>query len=402
MQCRGKAGPAREKYLIPFHRAMRHNAAMQQNIQEKRVLVLQGGGALGSYQAGAYEGLVKHGLEPEWIAGISIGAINAAIIAGNLPENRVSKLRSFWDKLSSGLQGASLLPGHQGRSLFNEMSSLTAALFGIPGFYKPRLVSPLFSWPGSAGALSFYDTTPLRETLNELVDFELLNSGKIRLSIGAVNVRSGNFKYFDTSTEKLGVEHIMASGALPPGFPPVLIDGEYYWDGGIVSNTPLFHVIDTANRADNLCIYQIDLFAARGQIPKTIMEAAEREKEIRFSSRTRMSTAAAESETHLRNAARNLLKKLPKELLDDPDAKILMENARSSSITVMHLINRPSQTDTQSKDYEFSRLSMNEHWAAGRHDVAKSVESQAWRNRKIPANGMVTFDHGRKNKNEFV
>jgi NTE family protein len=378
---------------------------MQQNLNammEKRVLVLQGGGALGSYQAGAYEGLAKEGLEPEWIAGISIGSINAAIIAGNLRENRVPKLKAFWKNLSSGLQGASFLPGQQGRSLFNEVSSMTAAMFGIPGFYAPRLVSPFFSWPGSESALSFYDTTPLRDTLLELVDFDLLNSGEIRLSIGAVNVRTGNFKYFDTATEKLRVEHIMASGALPPGFPPVMIDGEYYWDGGLVSNTPLHHVIDTADRYDNLCIYQVDLFSSRGQLPKTIMEAAEREKEIRFSSRTRMTTAAAESEAHLRNAARNLLKKLPKELLDDPDAKILMENARSSSITVMHLINRPTDTDTQSKDYEFSRLSMEEHWEAGRSDVVKSVESQAWRNRKIPANGMVTFDHGRKNKNEFV
>ncbi len=394
-----------EKELMSFSAAMRHNIAMQQNPSakmEKTVLVLQGGGALGAYQAGAYEALVKHGQEPEWIAGISIGSINAAIIAGNTPENRVPKLRAFWEKLSSGLQGASLLPGQHGRSLFNEMSSMTAAMFGIPGFYTPRLWSPLLAWPGSAGALSFYDTAPLRDTLLELVDFDLLNSGKIRLSIGAVNVRSGNFRYFDTATEKLRVEHIMASGALPPGFPPVLIDGEYYWDGGLVSNTPLYHVIEMADRHDNLCIYQVDLFSARGLLPKTILEAAEREKEIRFSSRTRMSTTAAESEMHLRKAARNLLKKLPKELLDDPDAKILMENARSSSITVMHLINRPTDSDTQSKDYEFSRLSMEEHWQAGCTDVVKSVESQAWQKRKIPANGMVTFDHGRKNKNEFV
>lgn len=373
---------------------------MQQNISEKRVLVLQGGGALGSYQAGAYEALVQHGQEPEWIAGISIGAINAAIIAGNTPENRILKLRTFWDKLSSGLQGASVVPGHQGRSLFNELSSLTATVFGIPGFYSPRLISPLFSRPGSAGALSFYDTAPLRDTLLELVDFDLLNSGKIRLSIGAVNVCSGNFKYFDTATEKLRVEHIMASGALPPGFPPVLIDGEYYWDGGLVSNTPLYHVIDAADRHENLCIYQVDLFSARGPLPKTILESAEREKEIRFSSRTRLSTAAAESEMRLRNAARNLFKKLPKEMLDDPDAKILIENARSSSITVMHVIKRPTDSDSQSKDYEFSRLSMDEHWKDGRNDVVKSFESPAWLSRKIPAYGMVTFDHGRKNVNE--
>jgi NTE family protein len=368
---------------------------------EKRVLVLQGGGALGSYQAGAYEALTAEGHEPEWIAGISIGAINAAIIAGNSPENRTANLRAFWEKLSSGLQGTSMIPGQQGRSLFNEMSSWAATMFGIPGFYSPRPLSPLLAWPGSEGAMSFYDTTPLRHTLEEMVDFDLLNSGKIRLSVGAVNVRTGNFKYFDTVNEKITVDHIMASGALPPGFPPVLIDGEYYWDGGLVSNTPLFHVIDAADRDENLCIFQVDLFSARGVIPKTILEAAEREKEIRYSSRTRMTTAAAEAELRLRMAARHLLKKLPKELQNDPDAKLLLENSRSTSVTVMHLINRPTDSDTQSKDYEFSRLSMEEHWEAGRKDVRKSLASKAWRERQIPANGMVTFDHGRKPKHEF-
>jgi NTE family protein len=385
---------------------MRHNAAMQYNTvrpeMEKRVLVLQGGGALGAYQAGAYEALMAAGQEPEWIAGISIGAINAAIIAGNAPENRVPKLRTFWEKLSSGLQGVSFIPGQEGRSLFNEMSSWAATMFGIPGFYSPRLLSPLLAWPGTEGALSFYDTYPLRDTLEELVDYNLLNTNGIRLSVGAVNVRTGNFRYFDTTKEKITVDHIMASGALPPGFPPVLIEGEYYWDGGLVSNTPLYHVIDAADRNDSLCIFQVDLFSSRGVIPKTIMEAAEREKEIRFSSRTRMTTAAAESEMNLRSAARNLLKKLPKELQDDPDAKILLEHSRTSSITVMHLINRPSDADTQSKDYEFSRLSMDEHWEAGASDVKKSLNSKAWRERQIPADGMVTFDHGRKPKHEFV
>ena len=374
---------------------------MQQNSSEKRVLVLQGGGALGAYQAGAYEGLARAQQMPEWIAGISIGAINAAIIAGNAPPDRVLKLRAFWEKLSSGLQGMSFLPGQQGRTVFNEISSLMATMVGIPGFYSPRLVSPLFSWPGTPSALSFYDTAPLRDTLLDLVDFDMINTGPMRLSVGAVNVKTGNFRYFDSKREKITVDHILASGALPPGFPPVLIDGEYYWDGGLVSNTPLYHVIDGADLEDDLCIYQVDLFSSRGVLPRTILEAAEREKEIRFSSRTRMTTAAAESEQRLRTAAQNLYKKLPENLRDDPDAKLLMENSRTSSITVMHIINRPTDTDTQSKDYEFSRLSMQEHWAAGQNDVEKSLTSKAWVERQIPANGMVTFDHGRIPKNEF-
>ena len=366
---------------------------MQQNSEtEKNILVLQGGGALGAYQAGAYEALMKSGRAPDWIAGISIGAINAAIIAGNKAEDRVPKLQAFWQKLSSGLQGVSLIPGEQGRSFFNELSSWTATMYGIPGFFSPRMISPLFAWPGSVGATSFYDTSPLRDTLLELVDFDLLNKGDIRLSVGAVNVRSGNFRYFDTTTDKITVDHILASGALPPGFPPVLIEGEYYWDGGLVSNTPLYHVIDSADRAQNLCIFQVDLFSAQGEMPRTIMEAAEREKEIRFSSRTRMTTSAALSEQRLRKAAANLLKKLPKELQNDADVKVLMENTRDAGITVMHLINRPTGSDTQSKDYEFSRLSMDEHWENGRSDVKKSFASKAWNKRKIPATGMVTFD----------
>jgi NTE family protein len=376
---------------------------MQQNSNaEKNILVLQGGGALGAYQAGAYDALMGSGHEPSWIAGISIGAINAAIIAGNKREDRVAKLKAFWDKLSSGLQGVSMIPGDQGRSFFNEMSSLTATMFGIPGFYSPRMVSPLISWPGTVGATSFYDTAPLRETLLELVDFKLINEGPIRLSVGAVNVRSGNFRYFDTATDKITVDHIMASGALPPGFPPVLIEGEYYWDGGLVSNTPLHHVLDQNERGHPLCIYQIDLFPAKGALPTTIIEAVEREKEIRFSSRTRMNTAAAMAEHKLHKAAMNLLKKLPANLQNDPDAKILRDATKEAGVTIMHLIKRSTDLDSQSKDYEFSRLSMDEHWAEGHKDVVKSLEASAWKARKIPADGMITFDFGVVHKDEAL
>lgn len=368
---------------------------------EKQVLVLQGGGALGAYQAGAYEALAKEGHEPDWLAGISIGAINSALIVGNAPENRVSRLKEFWNRLSSGLQGVSLIPGENGRTLFNELSSWTGTMFGVPGFFTPRLISPFLAWPGTPSALSFYDTSPLRDTLSQLVDFDLLNNGKTRLSVGAVNVRTGNFRYFDTTRERLTVDHILASGALPPGFPPVEIEDEYYWDGGLVSNTPLYYVIDSADRSDNLCIFQVDLFSSRGPLPTTIMEAAEREKEIRYSSRTRMTTTAAQSELKLRMAAQNLLKKIPENLRNDPDVKLLMENATSSSITVMHIINRPNNSDTQSKDYEFSRLSMEEHWANGQQDVTKSLHSKAWKNRSLSVNGMITFDHGRIPENEF-
>ncbi len=367
---------------------------------EKLVLVLQGGGALGAYQAGAYEALSAAGLEPDWIAGISIGAINAALIAGNKPENRVKRLRAFWEKLSSGLQGHSLLPGDHGRSIFNETSSWMATLFGIPGFFTPRLPPPAFALPGTDAALSFYDTGPLRATLAELVDFNILNTNGMRVSVGAVNVQSGNFRYFDTTKEKFSADHIMASGALPPGFAPVLIDGQPYWDGGLVSNTPLQYVIDETHNGKNLCIFQVDLFAARGAVPKTILEAAEREKEIRFSSRTRLNTTAAQDSQRMRKAAQRLLASLPQPMRDDPDAKLLTASGCEAAITVMHLIKRVTGHDTQSKDYEFSRLSVEEHWEAGRKDVEASLAHPDWRNRELPEQGMITFDLTRKPDHE--
>ncbi len=367
---------------------------------EKLVLVLQGGGALGAYQAGAYEALSTAGLEPDWIAGISIGAINAALIAGNKPENRVKRLRAFWEKLSSGLQGHSLLPGDHGRSIFNETSSWMATLFGIPGFFTPRLPPPAFALPGTDAALSFYDTGPLRATLAELVDFNILNTNGMRVSVGAVNVQSGNFRYFDTTKEKFSADHIMASGALPPGFAPVLIDGQPYWDGGLVSNTPLQYVIDETHNGKNLCIFQVDLFAARGAVPKTILEAAEREKEIRFSSRTRLNTTAAQDSQRMRKAAQRLLASLPQPMRDDPDAKLLTASGCEAAITVMHLIKRVTGHDTQSKDYEFSRLSVEEHWEAGRKDVEASLAHPDWRNRELPEQGMITFDLTRKPDHE--
>jgi NTE family protein len=363
---------------------------------EMRVLVLQGGGALGAYQAGAYEALAAAGQEPEWVAGISIGAVNAALIAGNKPDDRVKRLRDFWEKVSSGLQGSSFLPGHQGRSLFNETSSWLATLFGVPGFFTPRFPPPILAMPATDAALSFYDTAPLRATLAELIDFNQLNNDGMRVSVGAVNVESGNIQFFDTLKGKLNADHIMASGALPPGFPPVVIDGQSYWDGGLVSNTPLQYVIDEAHSEKNLCIFQVDLFPARGAIPKTILEASEREKEIRFSSRTRFNTTAAQNTQRLNKAAQRLTAKLPESLRDDPDAKILVENNCGTTVTVMHLINRPTELDSQSKDYEFSRLSVEEHWEAGRKDVEHSLAHPDWRNRKTPHHGMKTFDLTRK------
>lgn len=368
--------------------------------QETSVLVLQGGGALGAYQGGAVEKLISSGVGFDWVAGISIGAINAVLIAGNSPDTRIKRLREFWGRVSSSLQAPLLLPDHNGRTTFNELSSFAATLFGIPGFFAPRLMNPALALAGTEGAISYYDTTPLRDTLNALVDWDLLNNGSMRVSVGAVNVQTGNFRYFDTAHETITVDHIMASAALPPGFPPVKIGTEHYWDGGLVSNTPLQYVIETDGHATDMCIYQIDLFSAKGNLPRTIMEVAEREKEIRYSSRTRMVTDMEQTQQELRTAARKLLDFLPDDLKHSPEGKLLMASSCSNGISVLHLINRASEFDTQSKDYDFSRLSVTEHWSNGLKDTAHALASKAWRNRAIPAVGMVTFDN-EKTKQHF-
>ncbi|MCJ2182109.1 patatin-like phospholipase family protein [Novosphingobium sp. 1949] len=354
-------------------------------------LVLQGGGALGAYQAGVYEALAAEDMRPDWISGISIGAINAAIIAGNPVGERVKALRTFWHRASSQLLYKLDEPIGFARRAYNEASSMIASTIGIPGFFNPRFPPPLPEWPNDFSRLSLYDTAPLRDSLLELVDFERINRGEVRLSTGAVNVLNGNFVYFDNFERPIGPEHIMASGALPPGFPPVEIDGEWYWDGGLVSNTPLQYVLD--NRPPcAMEVFQIDLFSARGDVPRTMADVAQREKDIRFSSRTRLGTDMSRRLQQLRGAARRLAHKLPEELQDDPDLKKLLACRPEGPVAVMHLINRPRGYETNSKDYEFSRMTVDEHWQAGKADAIYSLEHPDWIDRKIEPDEIATFD----------
>jgi NTE family protein len=362
----------------------------------QRVLVLQGGGALGSYQAGAYQALCRSGFEPDWIAGISIGAINAAIIAGNEPAKRVDKLKEFWEMVSSPVPWVPVTNGDRERSLFNETSAAFIATFGARGFFAPR-VPPAPLWPkGSPESQSYYDTSPLKKTLERLVDFDRINDLKCRLSVGAVGVTSGNFRYFDNVEfsrigKRIGPEHIMASGALPPGFPSVVIDGEHYWDGGIASNTPLDYVLD-AETTNDLLVFQVDLFSARGPLPLTLLEAAEREKDIRFSSRTRMNTDKNRQLHNARKALRDLIDKLPDYLKDDPSAALLREATKESTVTVVHLIYKSKNYETSSKDYDFSHVAMVEHWEAGVRDVHWSMRHKEWLERPQSDETMVTYD----------
>jgi NTE family protein len=362
----------------------------------QRVLVLQGGGALGSYQAGAYQALCHHDFEPEWVAGISIGAINSAIIAGNPRERRIERLKEFWEMVSSPVSWSPVTKGDRARLLFNETSAALIATFGVPGFFTPRL-PPAPMWPpGSPQSLSYYDTAPLKKTLERLVDFDLINDGKIRLSIGAVGVTSGNLKYFDNFEfrklgKKIGPEHVMASGALPPGFPSVVIEGEHYWDGGIASNTPLDFVLDEKVDRD-LLIFQVDLFCAGGLLPVSLLEAAEREKDIRYSSRTRMNTDKNRQIHNARMAVRDLIGKLPDHLKNDPSAELLCKLSNENTVTVVHLIYRSKNYESSSKDYDFSRVGMVEHWEAGERDVYLSMRHKDWLERPQSGETMVTYD----------
>ena len=360
--------------------------------EEKTVLVLQGGGALGAYQAGAYEALCEGGYAPRWVAGISIGAVNAAIIAGNPPDRRVRRLREFWERVSSRLVAWPLGKDDNSRRLFNDTSAALAAIAGVPGFFEPRIPPAVFMPQGTPEALSVYDTAPLYATLNELIDFDLLNSGAVQLSIGAVQVLTGNMKYFDTTRQPLGPEHVMASGALPPGFPPIEIDGEFYWDGGLVSNTPLEYVLERSGPRQDMCIFQIDLFSAKGSLPETLFDIAQREKEIRYSSRTRLNTNVFREMQTIRRAIRALRTKVPRKLGDDPDWRFLDSVSCDAAVTIVLLIHRRAAYWTQSNDYEFSRYSMEEHWLSGREDVERTFDHPEWKNRTRPEEGVKILD----------
>jgi NTE family protein len=364
---------------------------------EDCILVLQGGGALGAYQAGVFEAMAHSWSEPEWVAGISIGAINAALIAGNPAHRRVERLHEFWDLVSSGHPFAStatfaaMAPYLGLREALNDASASQVMLFGVPGFFRPRIPPAPFQPRGTMAAISYYDTSRLQQTLEHLVDFDLINSGAMRLSVGAVNVRSGNFEYFDSAKQPIDARHIMASGALPPGFAPIEIDGEHYWDGGLVSNTPLQYVLDQPGQKPRV-VFQVDLFAATGALPTTLTEVVEREKDIRFSSRTRLNTTNELDMQVIAQAAQRLIAKLPEGLRDDPDVHALARLRCDSAVDVVHLIYRSKNYETQSKDYEFSRLSMQEHWEAGRADMAHTLHDPRWVNHDRNLTGVHVFD----------
>ena len=370
---------------------MPHSSVKPVKLDHEHIaLVLQGGGALGAYQAGVYEEIANIPTEPHWVAGVSIGAINAALIVGNPPGRRVERLREFWDLASGEIDVFAPLWDVQRMALHRFSAGFSAAV-GVPGFYRPRAVPTMFAPDGSDGAISIYDTAPLHATLERLVDFDLINSKSVRLSVGAVNLRSGNSVYFDNTLQRIGPEHILASGALPPAFAPVMIDGEPYWDGGIVSNTPLQYVLDNRSSARTL-VAQVDLFSARGALPMNLADVMSRHKDIMYSSRTRFNTDEAAEIARQKRAIERLIAKLPPRLKDDPDVKELAAGCRTGHVDIVHLIYRQSRFELESKDYEFSRAALREHWQAGRRDVRNTIAHPDWLTKSDPDDGVTVYD----------
>ncbi|CAE6853397.1 hypothetical protein R75461_07587 [Paraburkholderia nemoris] len=367
---------------------------------ETVALMLQGGGALGAYQAGVFQGLYEAGIEPNWLAGISIGALNTAIIAGNPPEKRVERLLQFWETICQPAFGPPL-PAFIEHALFNSSEAVRKAFTatqamgaiveGQKGFFVPRFPPPLPTVSGPPQLASYYDTTPLKATLEALCDFDRINSGEMRVSVGAVNCGTGNFAYFDNKHTKLRPEHFMASGALPPGFAAVEIDGQYYWDGGLMSNTPLYEVIQTTPRRDTLA-FQVDLWSAVGPVPDNITDVQGRMKDIQYSSRTRLVTDMLQRSQRFRHVLREVLDRVPADQRDDPWCKLADDLSCSKRYNVIHLIYRQKEYEGHFKDFQFGLSTMREHWSSGLEDIRQSLAQPDWLDMPDNDAGFVTHD----------
>jgi len=358
---------------------------------DRVALVLQGGGALGAYQAGVYQAMHEAGLEPDWVSGVSIGAINSAIIAGNPRGRRLRQLRTFWERITDRKIWAFTPDGDIFRKARNATSSWVTMLQGQPGFFSPRFPNPWLSFAGAESATSCYDNAPLYETLTELVDFSLINERACRFSVGAVNVLTGNFVYFDNAGEEIGPEHVMASGALPPALPMVKIGTDHYWDGGIVSNTPLQHLLEQDDSLNTL-VFQVDLFSARGVLPRDIQDVLARHKDIMYSSRTRYNTDVFRRIHNWQVALYQALCKVPEESLSDRERELKTKLARLPDIAILHIIYQQKAYEGHAKDYEFSGTSMREHWQSGYEDTKRTLKHQKWLKMPEPGAGIVVHD----------
>ena len=368
-------------------------------------LVLQGGGALGAYQAGAVSGLIDAGIEPTVVAGISIGALNSAIIAGNAPSTRAAALQGFWDTIcTSNITGGWMSPftdwmhntNEQTRNSLSTFEAARSLFEGQKGFFSARKPLPLFPNLADKTAItpdqiSYYTIDALRDTLLKYADFDRINSGPMQVTVGAVNIRTGNFVYFDNREITLAPEHFMASGALPPGFPAVKIAGEYYWDGGLVSNTPLTRVVDGLSNKDCL-IFQLDVWRAAGELPRSFLDISERTKDIQFSSRTRLVTDMLKSRRENQHLIQALLDKIPASQHDAACAEAQKLLSNTAKVNLIHLIYQDKPFDGSYKDFEFSAATMKDHWASGVADVAKVLVKPSVLALPTAAQGFVAHD----------
>jgi NTE family protein len=353
------------------------------------VLVLQGGGALGAYQVGVYQALHEAGIEPDWVIGTSIGAINAALIAGNKPADRMDRLQEFWARVEHGPVARTL-----GAVPFigAAMSNMMTMMQGIPAFFQPNVRSFAgVSTPLGPEAAGYYSTAPLADTLSDLVDFNLVNGGGTRLTVGAANVGTAEMRYFDSRDGALDVRHVMASGALPPAFPPVRIDGELYWDGGILSNTPVEAVFDDNPRRDSL-VFAVHIWNPHGPEPDTIWQVMNRQKDIQYSSRAATHIARQRQMHRLRHIIAELGKLLPKELQDDPEVSALRAYGCLTRMHVVRLLAPPLDGEDHTKDIDFSPSGIKARWEAGHANTQAMLQAAPWEGEFDPMEGFILHE----------
>ncbi|AUH73516.1 patatin-like phospholipase family protein [Legionella sainthelensi] len=363
-------------------------------IWDRVAFLFQGGGALGAFQVGVFDALQQAGYHFDWVSGISIGAINAAIVSGNKPEDRVKKLKEFWQIISSPeslnwwqhLGSEEIL-----RKLYNQWHAHATLLLGQPGFFQPRMISPHFLHQTLPEEISFYDTSMLRTTLEHLIDFDLLNSGKTRLTLSAVRVDNGQEVHFDTKNQKIYPEHIMASGALPPGFPAVKIDGEYYWDGGIVNNTPIEVILNDLPRKNTLC-FMVHLFDPDGDLPSNLDQVLLRHKDISYASNYKRVIKSFSEAHEMRHAISALYDMLPDKIKEDPHARQLRALGCKSTMLMVRFHRHHTSTDLSSKDYAFSPAAIREGIEMGYEQATMALKKSPWL-KSIPKDvGAVLYD----------
>lgn len=364
--------------------------SIRKDLPGQVVLVLQGGGALGSYQAGVYQALHEAGIEPDWIIGTSIGAINASLIAGNAPGDRLARLRAFWKRMEQ-------IPAWNFRTAFpdfnEKLSYWSTITSGIPGFFRPNALAHAGdTYPLGADHAGYYSTAPLEKTLLDLVDFGLINRCTPRLTVGAAHVRSSQMRYFDSRDGELTVKHVMASGALPPAFPAVRIDGELYWDGGILSNTPTEAVFDDNPRKDSL-VFSVHLWNPSGSEPTTMAEVFNRHKDVQYSSRIASQIVRQQQAHRLRHVINQLAARLPESERNDPAVRDLISYGCSTRMHVVRLLAPQLERETHTKDIDFSPSGITRRWNAGYAHTRSVLARKPWVGEFDPLSGVVLHEH---------